>query len=59
MINSNNYMRSKILVVIDHPTMTQKNLEALMVKLCKTAKGRSGREASAHCGDVSVCAPSK
>lgn len=54
MENGNNYMRSRIMVVMDHPTLSDKRITAIMRKIVKAAKGRSGREASAECGGLAV-----
>lgn len=56
MTNSNNYKRSRMLVVMDHPTLNDKQLKSIMQKMAKVARGRSGREISIECGGLVVWA---
>jgi hypothetical protein len=51
---NNNYMRSKMSLVIEHQGMSDARLKKLMLKIVKAAKGRSQREASLEAENLFV-----
>lgn len=52
---NNNFMRSKMSLVIEHQGMSDARLKKLMFKIVKAAKGRSQREASLEAENIFVC----
>jgi hypothetical protein len=51
---NNNFMRSKMSLVIEHQGMSDARLKKLMLKIVKAAKGRSQREASLEAENLFV-----
>jgi hypothetical protein len=48
------HLRAKLNVLIAHNGLTDAQLKAIMLKMCKAAKGRSKRVVSIICGDLYV-----
>jgi len=51
---NNNFMRSKMSMVVEHQGMTDARLKKLMLKIVRAAKGHSQREASLEAENLFV-----